>query len=282
MGLLSDRQQNLSSMKSSLFSDLHSICILALAALGHESPIQYPPAASVCPSHVFVGGYRFLPWPLLHGKASYPSPCLMVMCKVTTEAPSLLQRLLVLLLVSVSCLLTYCSANTAGLEGSELSTSRDAPFIFGECANLKHPPYFYQRVIFKVQVLACIREAGCGVEDDRRAQQRRMRRRRWRVRGGTAGACPLEGGDSQVFAQARVWMSRRFTEGDNNHHWPKWNPSVNIILLVVYILCAEREVGWNIEHLCLEGGHRLWDIRMIWMCSSEHRWPCCRRVPEVH
>jgi hypothetical protein len=24
------------------------------------------------------------------------------------------------------------------------------PFIFGECANLKHPPYFYQRVIFRV------------------------------------------------------------------------------------------------------------------------------------
>jgi hypothetical protein len=39
--------------------------------------------------------------------------------------------------------------------------------------------------------------------DDRRAQQRRMRRRRWRVRGGTAGACPLEGGDSQVFAQGQ-------------------------------------------------------------------------------
>jgi hypothetical protein len=41
------------------------------------------------------------------------------------------------------------------------------------------------------------------VEDDRRARQRRTRRRRWRVRGGTAGARPLEGGDNQVFAQGQ-------------------------------------------------------------------------------
>ncbi|KAM0870199.1 hypothetical protein ACQ4PT_040183 [Festuca glaucescens] len=38
---------------------------------------------------------------------------------------------------------------------------------------------------------------GGGVEDDRRARRRRTRRWWWQARGGTAGACPVEGGDSQ-------------------------------------------------------------------------------------
>jgi hypothetical protein len=51
----------------------HRILVLGsdlIPGLDLRRLVAPPPVTSVCPSHVFVGGSRFLPWPLLHGKAS--------------------------------------------------------------------------------------------------------------------------------------------------------------------------------------------------------------------
>nr|XP_051214644.1 uncharacterized protein LOC127332388 isoform X2 [Lolium perenne] len=63
-----------------------------------------------------------------------------------------------------------------------------------------------QSCVGREQVLARLHEMGGGVEDDRRARRRRTQ--------------------LTSFSPYRVWMSRRFTESDNNHHWPLWTPSL--------------------------------------------------------